>query len=163
MKTNNDYRFPFFVSRWVQVVIDIGRRKKISQKDIFLPLENEKAECCGQNLVEAWEKRVNDKGTNAKLYLVLLRSVLGQYLTAGLFSLLEDLAMLLQPLLLRGIMLEFGQENNSTFMLWLYSLLFCSLSIFYCILDRQYYFRADNVAIKIHSAIAYLIFDKVCN
>lgn len=156
------YKIYFFISSWVQIIIDFARKKKIANEHLFLPPETERAECCGQNLVEAWEKRTNDQGTSAKLYWVLLRSVRGQFFTAGFLSLLEDLGVLIQPFLLRGIIFEFGQENNSTFKLWLYSILLCAVIICNSAFERYIMFKMDILYIRIQSAASYLIFDKVC-
>ncbi|CAD5115494.1 DgyrCDS4463 [Dimorphilus gyrociliatus] len=152
-----------FIFRWVQGIIDVGRKEKggFGKQHHFLPPKSEMAENCGPKLVEAWEKQVNDQGTNAKLYLVILKSILGQYLVVGLLSILQDLATLLQPFVLRELMLQYGQENNSTSMLWVYSILLCVSNLFLSLIKRFYFFILDRISLRMMASTTYLIFHKI--
>ncbi|XP_051908226.1 multidrug resistance-associated protein 4 isoform X2 [Hippocampus zosterae] len=152
---------------WLNPLFRAGYKRKLEEDDIYPVLEEDSSEMLGQQLQRYWDHEVQvatKELRKPKLSRVIIRCFWKIYSVLGLFTLVEEVIKVIQPVLL-GYIIRYFEDYDPHNKAALNETLgyAAGLSIFTIglnLLHHLYFFNVQRVGMKIRVAMCHMIYKK---
>ncbi|XP_074483904.1 ATP-binding cassette sub-family C member 4-like [Sebastes fasciatus] len=160
-----------FLSRvflcWLSRLLHLGHKRRLEESDMHSVLPEDKSEILGEELHRLWDgefRKATKELRKPKLSRVLVKCYGKSYAVVGLFVFSLEAIKVVQPLLLRQVILYFENydpdDQRSLLMVYGYAAAM-SLSTFgLTILQHLYYYHVQRTGMKIRVAMCHMIYRK---
>ncbi|XP_061652405.1 multidrug resistance-associated protein 4 isoform X1 [Phyllopteryx taeniolatus] len=152
---------------WLNPLFRAGYKRTLEEDDIYPVLEEDSSELLGQQLQRYWDHEVQE-ATKAlrkpKLSSVIIRCYWKSYSVLGLFTLIEEVIKVIQPVILGYIIRYFedydlhNQAALNETLCYAAGLSICTIGLAF--LHHLYFFHVQRVGMKIRVAMCHMIYKK---
>ncbi|KAM9830036.1 ATP-binding cassette sub-family C member 4 isoform 1-T1 [Syngnathus typhle] len=152
---------------WLNPLFRAGYKRKLEEDDLYPVLAEDSSEILGQQLQRYWEHEVQEATKELrkpKLSRVIIRCFWRIYSVLGLFTLVEEVIKVIQPVLL-GYMIRYFEDYDPLNKAALYETIGYAAGLTICtvglnLLHHLYFFHVQRVGMKIRVAMCGMIYKK---
>ncbi|XP_061546477.1 multidrug resistance-associated protein 4 [Phycodurus eques] len=152
---------------WLNPLFRAGYKRTLEEDDIYPVLEEDSSEILGQQLQRYWDHEVQEATKELrkpKLSSVIIRCYWKSYSVLGLFTLIEEVIKVIQPVILGYIIRYFedydlhNQAALNETLCYAVGLSICTIGLAF--LHHLYFFHVQRVGMKIRVAMCHMIYKK---
>nr|XP_057907957.1 multidrug resistance-associated protein 4 isoform X1 [Doryrhamphus excisus] len=152
---------------WLNPLFRIGYKRRLEEDDMYPVLVEDSSETLGQELQRYWDHEVQEATKQLRkpqLSQVIIRCYWKPYAVLGIFTLIEEVIKVIQPVIL-GKMIHYFEDydpndqtalNNS--LGYAAGLSICTIGL--ALLHHLYFFHVQRVGMKIRVAMCHMIYKK---
>ncbi|KAI3365805.1 hypothetical protein L3Q82_000804 [Scortum barcoo] len=153
---------------WLTPLLHLGHKRRLEENDMYSILPEDQCEILGEKLQRFWHYefiKATKELRRPKLSIVLIKCFGKSFALAGFFTFSLEAIKVVQPLLLREIIMYFEnydpKDKRGLFMAYGYAAVM-SLSTFgLTILQHLYYYNVQRIGMKIRVAMCHMIYKKI--
>eukprot|EP01119_Soliformovum_irregulare_P026270 TRINITY_DN9993_c3_g2_i1.p1 TRINITY_DN9993_c3_g2~~TRINITY_DN9993_c3_g2_i1.p1 ORF type:complete len:1457 (+),score=483.96 TRINITY_DN9993_c3_g2_i1:233-4372(+) len=142
---------------WLNGILLLGYKRPLEDSDLYELPPNVMAQNVGRNLAEIWEfEKIKAKPSLVK---ALAKAYGKEFFIAGVFKLMQDLLMLVGPILLQSI-IQFITSIQPNYMGFLYVALMFLASVGQSLSLHRYFHMGFRVGMQAKTGVIALIYEK---
>uniref|UniRef100_A0A8C7TNL4 Cystic fibrosis transmembrane conductance regulator n=1 Tax=Oncorhynchus mykiss TaxID=8022 RepID=A0A8C7TNL4_ONCMY len=157
---------PFFVS-WLNPLFRIGYKRRLEEDDMYKVLPEDGSERLGEELQRHWDHEVQKAAKELrppKLTKVLIKCYWKPYAVLGIFTLIEEVIKVIQPVFL-GKLIQYFENYDPDNMDALYEAFgyaagVCLSTLILAITHHLYFFHVQRTGMKMRVAMCHMIYKK---
>uniref|UniRef100_A0A8C8IXT5 Cystic fibrosis transmembrane conductance regulator n=1 Tax=Oncorhynchus tshawytscha TaxID=74940 RepID=A0A8C8IXT5_ONCTS len=157
---------PFFVS-WLNPLFRIGYKRRLEEDDMYNVLPEDGSERLGEELQRHWDHEVQKAAKELrppKLTKVLIKCYWKPYAVLGIFTLIEEVIKVIQPVFL-GKLIQYFENYDPDNMDALYEAFgyaagVCLSTLILAITHHLYFFHVQRTGMKMRVAMCHMIYKK---
>uniref|UniRef100_A0A8C9WP25 Multidrug resistance-associated protein 4 n=1 Tax=Scleropages formosus TaxID=113540 RepID=A0A8C9WP25_SCLFO len=164
--TKTNFLFPHFIS-WLNPLFRIGYKRKLEEDDMYKVLPEDGSERLGEQLQRYWDHEVQKAAKELRdpsLSKVIIKCYWKSYAVLGIFTLIEEVIKVVQPVFLGKLIQYFENYNpNNTEALNVafgYAAGISMSSIGLALLHHLYFYHVQRSGMKIRVAMCHMIYKK---
>ncbi|KAF7669999.1 hypothetical protein LDENG_00090130 [Lucifuga dentata] len=152
---------------WLNPLFNTGCKRRLEEDDMFEVLPEDKSERLGQELQRYWDCEVQKCATELRtpsLSKAIIKCYWKPYTVLGIFTLVEEVIKLIQPVILGKLIQYFENYNpedknalNETFV---YAAVLSVCTIGLAVLHHLYFYHVQRSGMKIRVAMCHMIYRK---
>uniref|UniRef100_A0A3Q4AMX3 Cystic fibrosis transmembrane conductance regulator n=1 Tax=Mola mola TaxID=94237 RepID=A0A3Q4AMX3_MOLML len=152
---------------WLNPLFRIGYKRRLDEDDMYEVLQEDGSERLGQDLKGYWDREVQTAAKDLRkpqLSKAIVKCYWRSYSVLGIFTLVEEVIKLVQPVLL-GKMIEYFEnyspdDNNALYRTLGYAagLSLCTFGL--AVLHHLYFYHVQRAGMKIRVAMCHMIYKK---
>ncbi|KAE8250825.1 hypothetical protein A4X13_0g4355 [Tilletia indica] len=150
---------------WMQPLFSLGRKKFLTEDDMYALPPNDDCESLGEKFTSCWEKHRNKQTGNGRIWRTLFFAYGGPFAVGGALKACQDLASFAQPQILRWL-LRFVQnwdtkdKHQPAEVGYLLSLLLFATAVLQTAFLHQYFQRSFATGLRVRSGLITTIYKK---
>uniref|UniRef100_A0A8C8I6P8 Cystic fibrosis transmembrane conductance regulator n=1 Tax=Oncorhynchus tshawytscha TaxID=74940 RepID=A0A8C8I6P8_ONCTS len=159
--------FPPIITHWLNPLFRIGYKRRLEEDDMYKVLPEDGSERLGEELQSLWDHEVQKAAKDLrtpKLTKVLIKCYWKPYAVLGIFTLIEEVIKVIQPVFL-GKLIQYFEKYDPDNMDALYEAFGyaagVSLStLILAITHHLYFFHVQRTGMKMRVAMCHMIYKK---
>uniref|UniRef100_A0A8C9SPU2 Multidrug resistance-associated protein 4 n=1 Tax=Scleropages formosus TaxID=113540 RepID=A0A8C9SPU2_SCLFO len=166
LNSSTNFLFPHFIS-WLNPLFRIGYKRKLEEDDMYKVLPEDGSERLGEQLQRYWDHEVQKAAKELRdpsLSKVIIKCYWKSYAVLGIFTLIEEVIKVVQPVFLGKLIQYFENYNpNNTEALNVafgYAAGISMSSIGLALLHHLYFYHVQRSGMKIRVAMCHMIYKK---
>ncbi|XP_035030028.2 ATP-binding cassette sub-family C member 4 isoform X1 [Hippoglossus stenolepis] len=152
---------------WLNPLFRIGYKKKLEEDDMYKVLPEDASHRLGEELQGYWNREVQQAAKEMrppKLSKVLVRCYWKSYSLIGIFIFIEEVIIVIQPLLL-GKLIEYFERSEPIDTAAVHEAYMCAAGIslsamLLAVLHHLYFYHVQRAGMKIRVAMCHMIYRK---
>ncbi|XP_028427666.1 ATP-binding cassette sub-family C member 4 [Perca flavescens] len=152
---------------WLNPLFRIGRKRKLEEDDMYEVLTEDRSDKLGQDLQRCWDHQLQMATKELRtpsLANGIIKCYWKPYGLLGLFTLIEEVIKVIQPVIL-GKMIQYFENYNPDNMTALYETLGYAAGLSMCTIclaltHHLYFFHVQRTGMKIRVAMCHMIYKK---
>uniref|UniRef100_A0A4W5NGD4 Cystic fibrosis transmembrane conductance regulator n=1 Tax=Hucho hucho TaxID=62062 RepID=A0A4W5NGD4_9TELE len=157
---------PFFIS-WLNPLFRIGYKRRLEEDDMYKVLPEDGSERLGEELQRHWDHEVQKAAKDLrppKLTKVLIKCYWKPYAVLGIFTLIEEVIKVIQPVFL-GKLIQYFEKYDPDNMDALYEAFgyaagVCLSTLILAVMHHLYFFHVQRTGMKVRVAMCHMIYKK---
>ncbi|XP_077399671.1 ATP-binding cassette sub-family C member 4-like isoform X2 [Vanacampus margaritifer] len=152
---------------WLSPLLHLGHKKRLEERDLYTILPEDESEVLGQDLQRCWDlevKKATKQLRKPKLSKVLVKCYGKSYAVAGIFAFFLEAVKVIQPLLLRRILMFFensdADDKSSLCMAYGCAAAMCVSTFGLTILQHLHYYFGQRTGMRMRVAVCHVIYCK---
>uniref|UniRef100_A0A8B9R7K2 Cystic fibrosis transmembrane conductance regulator n=1 Tax=Astyanax mexicanus TaxID=7994 RepID=A0A8B9R7K2_ASTMX len=162
-----NFHFQFQEALWLNPLFRIGYKRKLEEDDMFKVLPEDESKRLGGELQSYWDQEVQSATKELrtpKLTKAIIRCYWKSYAILGVFTLIEELIKLVQPVFL-GKLIRYFENYDTDDMAALYEAYGYAAGVSCCtlglaLLHHLYFYHVQRAGMKIRIAMCHMIYKK---
>ncbi|CAG5933599.1 unnamed protein product, partial [Menidia menidia] len=153
---------------WLNPLFRIGYKRRLEEDDMYEVLAEDRSASLGQDLQRYWDNEVRKASKDMRaprLSKAIIQCYWKSYTVLGLFTLIEEVIKVIQPVFL-GMMIEYFENNDMSdeaafhrTLGYAGGLTICTIGL--TVLHHLYFYHVQRAGMKIRVAMCHLIYKKV--
>ncbi|CAD6926039.1 unnamed protein product [Tilletia controversa] len=149
---------------WMQPLFSLGRKKYLTEDDMYALPPNDDCESLGAQFTSCWES-TRDKDGNGRIWRTLFKAYGAPFAVGGLLKACQDIASFAQPQILRWL-LQFVQnwdlkeKRQPAEVGYLLSILLFAVAVLQTAFLHQYFQRSFATGLRVRSGLITTIYKK---
>uniref|UniRef100_A0A3Q1B681 Cystic fibrosis transmembrane conductance regulator n=1 Tax=Amphiprion ocellaris TaxID=80972 RepID=A0A3Q1B681_AMPOC len=152
---------------WLNPLFTTGYKRRLEEDDMFEVLAEDRSDRLGHDLQRYWDRefqKATKEMRTPRLSKVIIQCYWKSYAVLGLFTLVEEIIKVVQPVLL-GKMIEYFETYDPDNMTALYQTLGYGAGLSVCaiglvLIHHLYFFHVQRAGMKIRVAMCHMIYKK---
>ncbi|XP_035250475.1 multidrug resistance-associated protein 4 [Anguilla anguilla] len=152
---------------WLNPLFSVGYKRKLAEDDMYQVLPEDGSERLGEDLQRHWDQEVLEAAKDLrtpKLTKVLIKCYWRPYAVIGIFTLLEEVIKVIQPVFLGKLILYFEKygldDKAALHEAYGYAAGISLSSIGLAIIHHLYFYHVQRAGMKIRVAMCHMIYKK---
>ncbi|KAK0531407.1 hypothetical protein OC834_002953 [Tilletia horrida] len=150
---------------WMQPLFSLGRKKFLTEDDMYALPPNDDCESLGEHFTKWWEKTRNKKTGKGRIWITLAYAYGSPFAVGGVFKACQDIAAFAQPQILR-LLLQFvqtwddPQKRQPAEVGYLLSISLFAVAVLQTAFLHQYFQRSFATGLRVRSGLITTIYKK---
>ncbi|CAF0933395.1 unnamed protein product [Rotaria sordida] len=145
---------------WLNPILNIGNKRKLTEDDLFDVSPTDECNQLLKKLETVWEKYEN-KYKHIKTWKIIAKAFWKETFITGLIFFPYLCTKLVQPLLIRGIVLNINDSNAASYIGYLYAMGLGLATTSLVLIHHQVFFRVVRTGIQIRIALSSIIYKRL--